>query len=67
MATRAARPARPDAASIVWLTEAELCTRWRCGRDRLRQLRDQGLPYSRLGRQLRYDFDAVTAWLADNR
>lgn len=48
------------------LTENELAERLRLSRSFLWGLRKRGLPHLRIGRTVRYEFQTVADWLAQN-
>ena len=52
----------------VWLSEEKICKRLGIGRERLRVLMDQGLPYGKLPDkdQLRFNVKQVDEWLEKN-
>ena len=52
----------------VWLSEEKVCKRLGIGRERLRVLMDQGMPYGKLPDkdQLRFNVQQVDEWLEKN-
>ncbi len=52
----------------VWLSEEKICKRLGIGRERLRVLMDQGLPYGKLPDkdQLRFNVKLVDEWIEEN-
>ncbi len=48
------------------LTEDELAKQLRVSRSFLWTLRKKGLPFTQMGRTVRYESQAVTEWLAQN-
>ena len=52
----------------VWLSEEKICKRLGIGRERLRVLMDQGLPFGKLPDkdQLRFNVELVDEWIEQN-
>lgn len=49
-----------------YLTTDELCDKFKVTRRTIERWRTQGLPFSQLGRSVRFDEKAVKEWVAQN-
>lgn len=50
---------------MIWLTLADICKHFRCGRATVRRYIREGMPGARIGKSWRFALEQVDPWLAD--